>query len=260
MHSESFVMVFSHIGVFPIFRRYAHQLPPYVNQMSVASMFVFEIVFPFLIFVPSKPLQYLNALSQICLQIGIILTGNYTFFNYLTIALCLPLMDNSIYLLFLSKSKRALFSEKTPIVRRMNPWPLVFSSIVSIVVFGFIYDVAFTHYLGLAWNKKSLTLFMKYALPGSLIASAFFVVISAFDFMSVIFNLKMSGFWKFYNFVKNLLFVPIVVLLFANSIVPYTSRLDRDFAVQIRPYLVHTAFPPSLQNFQLVSSYGLFAT
>lgn len=37
------------------------------------------------------------ALLQVLLQIGITTSGNYGFFNYLTIVLCIPLLDDSVY-------------------------------------------------------------------------------------------------------------------------------------------------------------------
>jgi hypothetical protein len=241
--------------------RYASQLPPFFNRMSVAGMFVIEIIFPFLLFVPLKPLQHLNAISQIFLQIGIIFTGNYGFFNYLTIALCLPLMDNSIFLFLVPSSKRKWFKqEPTSAVRRVSPWPIVLSSIVIMTVFAFVYDVVKTHYLGLHWDSKSLALFLKYALPSSIVASALWVAFSSLQFTQYLFNSKLSGFWKFYNFVKNLLYIPLIVLLFANTLIPYTARIDREFAKKVQPFVTKVAFPPALQNFHLSSSYGLFAT
>ena len=57
---------------------------------------------PFLIFGPRR-LKQIAALGTIVLQMLILLTGNYTFFNYLTIALCLFLLDDA----FLSRLETA---------------------------------------------------------------------------------------------------------------------------------------------------------
>ncbi len=71
---------------------FAHQLPPAVQQLTTAGSIFVETAATLLILVPvSIPaLSYLRQASiflQTALQIGIILTGNYTFFNILTIAL-----------------------------------------------------------------------------------------------------------------------------------------------------------------------------
>jgi predicted DCC family thiol-disulfide oxidoreductase YuxK len=72
---------------------YAHQLPLWFQKVSCAGMFAIELGAPFLIFAPRR-LRFLGGLSIAFLQILILLTGNYTFFNWLTLALCLLLLDD----------------------------------------------------------------------------------------------------------------------------------------------------------------------
>ncbi len=73
---------------------YAHQLPAGVQTTCVFIMFVIELAVPFLIFAPRK-LRFLGCLLLILLQVAILLTGNYCFFNLLTIALCVLLLDDA---------------------------------------------------------------------------------------------------------------------------------------------------------------------
>ena len=54
-------------------------------------MFVIEIGIPFLFFLPRRP-RLLAFWLQVMFQVLIMATGNYNFFNLLTIALCLPLL------------------------------------------------------------------------------------------------------------------------------------------------------------------------
>lgn len=72
---------------------YAHQLPAWFQRASCAGMFAIELAAPFLIFGPRR-LRHLGAAAIALLQIGILLTGNYTFFNWLTLALCVLLVDD----------------------------------------------------------------------------------------------------------------------------------------------------------------------
>ena len=72
---------------------YAHQLPLWFHAASCAGMFGIELGAPLLIFAP-RQLRFLGGLSIAFLQILILLTGNYTIFNWLTLALCLLLLDD----------------------------------------------------------------------------------------------------------------------------------------------------------------------
>jgi len=72
---------------------YANQCPMGFHKASCALMFAIELVAPFLIFLPRRP-RLLGCALLAFLQILILLTGNYTFFNSLTLALCLLLVDD----------------------------------------------------------------------------------------------------------------------------------------------------------------------
>lgn len=74
---------------------YAHHLPEWFQKFSVAGMFGIEIVVPFLIFAPRRP-RFLGAIVLAALQLLIAVTGNYCFFNLLTIALCILLLDDAM--------------------------------------------------------------------------------------------------------------------------------------------------------------------
>jgi predicted DCC family thiol-disulfide oxidoreductase YuxK len=72
---------------------YAYQLPVWFQKASCLVMFVIELGVPFLIFAPRR-LRMFGGGALAFLQVLILLTGNYTFFNWLTLALCLPLLDD----------------------------------------------------------------------------------------------------------------------------------------------------------------------
>ena len=72
---------------------YAHQLPESLQKLSCAAVFGVELFVPFLFLMPRR-LRILGAWITIVFQIAIALTGNYTFFNLLTIVLCVPLLDD----------------------------------------------------------------------------------------------------------------------------------------------------------------------
>jgi predicted DCC family thiol-disulfide oxidoreductase YuxK len=73
---------------------YAAQVPAGVLRFATGSMFVVELVLPFLIFCPRR-LRFVAACGILLLQSCILLTGNYNWFNLQTMLLCLPLFDDA---------------------------------------------------------------------------------------------------------------------------------------------------------------------
>jgi lipase maturation factor 1 len=72
---------------------YMAQLPPRFQKMSTGTVLAVELVIPFLIFAPRR-LRIFGAWCLLGLQVLIFLTGNYTFFNLLAMALCVFLWDD----------------------------------------------------------------------------------------------------------------------------------------------------------------------
>ena len=75
---------------------YLHNAPEWFGTMSVGLMFVIEIAVPFVIFFPPRfrLVRALGCATLCLLQIVIALSGNYGFFNLLTVALYLSLLDD----------------------------------------------------------------------------------------------------------------------------------------------------------------------
>ena len=82
---------------------YANQWPLWFQKASCVLMFAVELIVPFLIFAPRR-LRFLGGSALLGLQILILLTGNYAFFNLLTLALCLLLFDDSALGMVLPKA------------------------------------------------------------------------------------------------------------------------------------------------------------
>jgi lipase maturation factor 1 len=77
-----------------VFGWWADKSPEWFKHFSVAFCLVVEIIVPFFIWAPRRP-RLIAAALMIFLQVVIALTGNYCFFNLLTIALCLLLIDDA---------------------------------------------------------------------------------------------------------------------------------------------------------------------
>ena len=85
---------------------FVHQAPARVHTVSAGAMFAVELVLPFLIFMPRRP-RLLAAFAFLALQAGIFLTGNYCFFNLLTMALCLFLFDDAALVALIPRRRGA---------------------------------------------------------------------------------------------------------------------------------------------------------
>jgi len=97
---------------------YVHQLPGWVHKFSTLAMLAIEIVFPLFLFGP-LPLRYVAATAFVLLMLLIMFTGNYCFFNLNAIALCLLVIDDSIYL----PALHFLFGNFPATVPQVSPWP-----------------------------------------------------------------------------------------------------------------------------------------
>jgi len=75
---------------------YAYQWPAWVHYWSTAGSLLIELAAPWLIFLPSRfaRTRLIGCALMILLQAGIAATGNYGFFNVLTIVLYVALLDD----------------------------------------------------------------------------------------------------------------------------------------------------------------------
>jgi predicted DCC family thiol-disulfide oxidoreductase YuxK len=100
---------------------YAQQLPGWAQRWSTIVMFAIELVVPFLIFAPRR-LRRIACGALVFLQGLIMLTGNYCFFNLLTIALCLLLLDDAALKALVPSGWRGVPSPR-PQAPRLRRWP-----------------------------------------------------------------------------------------------------------------------------------------
>ena len=107
---------------------YAAQLPHAILVGGTAAALAIELVIVFLIFLPRRP-RALAGWCAIAFQALIVLTGNYNFFNLLTILFCLFLFDDA--------ALRRLFPPRfVSWVQRRAPQPgRVATTIAAVVAF-----------------------------------------------------------------------------------------------------------------------------
>lgn len=74
---------------------HAQQIHPFLLRCGVALTLWVEIPATIFLLVPFASVRRTGAILQLFLQILIILTGSYNFFNLLTMALCIPVMEDA---------------------------------------------------------------------------------------------------------------------------------------------------------------------
>jgi lipase maturation factor 1 len=108
-----------------VFGWYFHHLPADFQKASAVFMFFVELVVPFLMFAPRR-IRFFAGAMTLALQAIIFLTGNYTFFNLLAVALCLSLYDDA---------HLRQFTRPKPITRRALPGSFQRAVTVMLVLF-----------------------------------------------------------------------------------------------------------------------------
>lgn len=125
---------------------YAFQAPVWFQKFSCAAMFGIELVLPFFIFLPRKPRQIACG-AFVALEILIFLTGNYGFFNLLTILLCIPLLDDAALRVLIPARLRGLpFLTGRVSLRPRRRWPAV----LWFPLAGAVLCASYQHFFGFA--------------------------------------------------------------------------------------------------------------
>jgi hypothetical protein len=127
---------------------YAHQLPEPLQLASIAFMWLAELIAPFAIFAPARLrwLRWAGCAVMIVFQLGIAATGNYGFFNALTIVLCSTLLDDDVWRRILPARLGGVAPAETPPPARWAAALRVVAAavLVPLSALAFVREIAFT--------------------------------------------------------------------------------------------------------------------
>jgi hypothetical protein len=96
---------------------YAYRAPSWMLDSMTAGTLAIELICPFFLFAP-RLLRQIGVSLLIFLQLLIILTGNYAFFNLLALALCLWAFDDRIFAPLAGVLRRRVPRVTRPLLRR----------------------------------------------------------------------------------------------------------------------------------------------
>ncbi|XP_069567229.1 lipase maturation factor 2a [Brachyistius frenatus] len=235
---------------------FAHQLPVWLQKLSVVGTFVIEIVVPVLFFSPLRRLRLWAFYLQVLLQVLILLSGNYNFFNLLTLALCVSLLDDQHVHFWLRKPYKNNDSQTW-----LWPCYLLELAVWALTVFGTI--VCFD--LQQDTNKYSIssrTAFTYHQFNQFLktvtIPSIWIGVLSlTWEMVTSMFRCAcVSGFLRrFWGMVQWTVIAAAAASMFAISLVPFTY-IESDSHARLWPGVRRAH--ELVDRYKLVDSYGLF--
>ncbi|XP_038562697.1 lipase maturation factor 2a [Micropterus salmoides] len=237
---------------------FAHQLPVWWHKLSVVGTFVIEIAVPLLFFSPLRRLRLGAFYLQVLLQVLIILSGNYNFFNLLTLTLCTSLLDDQHVHFWLRKADKISNNDS-----KLFSWLcyLLELAVWALLIFGSI--VCFDLQLDTAKNSISTRTAFTYHqfnqfLKTVTIPSIWIGVLSlTWEIVTAMFRCAcVSGFLKrFYVSVQWTVFAAATAAMFTISLVPFTY-IEFDSHASLWPGVLKAH--EMVDRYQLVNSYGLF--
>ncbi|XP_013858937.1 lipase maturation factor 2a isoform X2 [Austrofundulus limnaeus] len=239
---------------------FAHQLPVWWQKLSVVGTFVIEIPVPFLFFSPLRRLRLGAFYMQVLLQVLIIMSGNYNFFNLLTMVLCLSLLDDQHVNFWLRKT------DESNNENRDSRWLSWLCYLLELLVWSLlICGTILCFDLQVDTTKKSIssrTAFTYHQFNSFLksvtIPCVWIGVLSlTWEMVTSMFRCAcVSGFWKrFGRMMQWTVFAAASAAMFAVSLVPFTY-IEFDSNARLWPG-VRQAYE-AVDRYQLVNSYGLF--
>jgi len=131
---------------------YFHWLPQWFHKLALLITYAVELILPFFIFLPRR-LKNIAVAGLIFLQVMIIITGNYGFFNLLTVLLCLSLLDDQT----IPASIRLFFEPKNNESRPIDLHGRLQSAVGALVLFMFVWTGCYYLRLDLRGNRSNIT-------------------------------------------------------------------------------------------------------
>ncbi|XP_059157855.1 lipase maturation factor 2-like isoform X2 [Physella acuta] len=242
---------------------YWHQLPEWFLKLSCVATYIIEIPIPFLFFSPVKSLRLFAFWSQVLLQISIILTGNYNFFNLLTITLCLALLDDSCS--FFSHTHKGSSKKK----KKSLAWAGVSglaTLIFPLVVLGYMgykskeyfslkFNPDWTVHSKIAFSESSFMEWLEKVMPYTIYLGAGSLGIEVLLSLIRSVMTERGIIRKSLSTAGTVFFALMATFMFIISLVPH-SYVDTSAYRSLPKYA--KSWHSKVDPFQITSSYGLF--
>lgn len=239
-----------------------HNFPDWIQKFSVVMTFIILIPTPFLFFSPIRGHRLFAFLMQMTLQILIIATGNYNFFNLLAIASCLSLLDDTFIRDFLGKptidndsdSWKSKLSAKKKLVVNISLGVTLLAVLLYYFEMKIVSQPFFHVSTKIAFTKEEFNKFLIAAMPIGIFIAGVSLMFTIFSGLWT--SIRSKGFLhKVINVLGCIVFAIIAVLMFFASLADYT-RIERNYYNKLHPFIFKLHETTNLLS--LTSSYGLF--
>ncbi|XP_025087696.1 lipase maturation factor 2-like isoform X2 [Pomacea canaliculata] len=238
---------------------YWHHFPEWFLRVSCVATYVIEIALPFLFFVPIRALRMFSFFWQVVLQVLIILTGNYNFFNLLTIALCISILDDKCF----SRASEDANKKPGSIFRLVGFGISVLATGLvlgigahyTVKLFSLEHNPDFTIKSQIAFTEKQFHDWLEMIMPWTMRLGAASLAFEIFKAINMSRKLKSGWVMKGLSQFQIMFFGIIAAAMFSISLVDLTV-VDRTayFSLPQTIHDLHTKTEP----FQITNSYGLF--
>lgn len=234
---------------------FANALPTWVLQLMTVGTYYVELVVPFAFFAPFLVLKRYAFWIQVIFQLSIIATGNYNFFNLLTIVLCISLLDGDFFGKKPAKAPEPRISISRIISRSFSFTLIGCSIFYSIKFFGITLNADNTLGSKIMFKRVDFDWFISIAVPYSLLLS-FLTLGSTVSQALVLSIFDMKGAWKkLSSLISTIFYGGLCILLFSVTLVPFTSlhkETNRALWQSVKDMYTVSS------RYHVTSSYGLF--
>jgi hypothetical protein len=242
---------------------YAHHIPAWLHKLSTALVYMFMSGSGILFFSPFRTHRLIAFVLQVALQILIALTGNYNFFNLITIVLCFGLIDDR----FLGYSQWESVREERK-HKKSCTWILtLFRWIIHLIILiGSIYLTI--RWFDIRWNQKEKMITTRITFTRAqfdLFLRRFLPICLFIAWCSLVFTIGRSVFLsvqrptKIYAKILHALMTIgygiLAMSLFFVSMVPFTV-IERETSKAL-PYELQSWYN-KFENYHIFNAYGLF--
>lgn len=246
---------------------YAHYTPVWLHKFSTALVYMLMSGSGILFFSPFRLHRLIACLVQIGLQILIALTGNYNFFNLLTIVLCLGLIDDR----FLGYSQWEFVQDDTNDANQSKhscSWLTTFfrRTIHFVLLTTYIYLTI--RWFDIHWNSKQkiiqskitftraqLDFFLQRFLPVCLFLAWCSLVFTMGRSVFIALQRPKKVYAKIFHILTTITYGILAMSLFFVSLVPFTVIEQK--TGQALPYELQLWYN-KFHDYHIFNAYGLF--
>ncbi|CAN8003854.1 unnamed protein product [Ixodes pacificus] len=246
---------------------YFHHLPEWFLRLGVVFTYVVEIAVPFLFFMPVRSLRIFSFYCQasapcarfVLLQLLILVTGNYNFFNLLTLALCLSLVDDEYLLNAVGRStsyrKSLMRTTSRVLAKTVSLLTFCCLTFATIKLFQVQFNPDWTLWCKITFTPKQFEELLAKTMPITIwMGTASLAVTILLSLQRSLFE-ERGLLRKLFSMCGTVLCSTAAVWLFCVSLVPF-STLDYNLHSKLWPVVRH--WHSKVEPFHVASSYGLF--